>query len=155
MADAWPADFQRHLAGDGCPLCLEGRPDEVSNRIRFFASELVDGYLHLHGVQRGYAAVIWRGRHVAEPTELSEAESTAFWLDVLKVGRAMQAVYRPLKMNYVTLGNRIPHLHFLLAPRFLEGDVAPGDPIPAFNYRDFPEDEVRREVEALRALLSQ
>jgi diadenosine tetraphosphate (Ap4A) HIT family hydrolase len=89
---------------------------------------------------------------VAEPTDLTEAEATAFWLDVLRVGRAMQAVYQPLKMNNVLLGNRMPHLHCLQAPRFLEGDAAPGDPIPAFpafNYHDFPADEVRHDVAAL------
>jgi diadenosine tetraphosphate (Ap4A) HIT family hydrolase len=151
----WPPDFEQQLSGEGCVLCAEGRPEEVSGRVRFFASAQADGYLHLRGVQRGYAAVIWRGRHVAEPTDLTEAEAIAFWLDVLRVGRAMQAVYKPLKMNYVTLGNRLPHLHFLLAPRFLDSDVAPGDPIPAFNYHDFPEVDVRREAEALRALLSE
>jgi diadenosine tetraphosphate (Ap4A) HIT family hydrolase len=153
VADAWPADFRRQLSGEGCVLCAEGRPDESMGRIRFFSSEVADGYLHLHGVQHGYAAVIWRGRHVAEPTDLTEEEATAFWRDILRVGRAMQQVYQPLKMNYVLLGNRLPHLHCLLAPRFLD-DVAPGDPIPAFGYHDFPEAEVRQEVEALRRLLS-
>jgi hypothetical protein len=62
-------------------------------------------------------------------------------------------VYRPLKMNYQLLGNRIPHLHCLLAPRFWE-DVAPGDPLPGSGYIDFPEDEVRREVALLRGLLA-
>jgi hypothetical protein len=50
-------------------------------------------------------------------------------------------------------GKRIPHLHCLLAPRFWE-DVAPGDPLPGFGYVDFPEDEVRREVDLLRGLLA-
>ena len=109
----WPVNYQEQLSGIGCPTCAEGRPDEINDRIRFFSSGWSDGYLHLRGVQRGYAAVIWRGRHVAEPTELSDAEASAFWFDVLRVGRAMQAVYRPLKMNYQLLGNRIPHLHCL------------------------------------------
>jgi diadenosine tetraphosphate (Ap4A) HIT family hydrolase len=61
-----------------------------------------DGYLHLRGVQRGYAAVIWRGRYVVEPTELTQEQAVAFWFDVLQVSRAMQVVYRPLKMNYQT-----------------------------------------------------
>jgi diadenosine tetraphosphate (Ap4A) HIT family hydrolase len=150
----WLVNYQEQLSGIGCPLCAEGRPDEISDRIRFFSSEWSDGYLHLRGVQRGYAAVIWRGRHVAEPTELSDGEASAFWFDVLQIGRAMQLVYRPLKMNYQLLGNRIPHLHCLVAPRFLE-DVAPGDPLPGSGYHDFPEDAVRREVTMLRELLAQ
>lgn len=149
----WPIDYSEQLSGVSCPLCTEGRPDEAQGRIRFFASEFADGYLHLGGVQRGYAAVIWRGRHVVEPTDLSVAEATAFWFDVLRVGRAMQVVYRPLKMNYQLLGNRIAHLHWLLAPRFVD-DVAPGDPLPGSGYHPFPEAEVRREVAMLRDLLA-
>ena len=150
----WPANFREQLSGIGCPICAEGRPEEIGGRIRFFSSQWSDGYLHMRGVQQGYAAVIWRGRHVAEPTELSEVEASAFWFDVLQVGRAMQVVYCPLKMNYQLLGNRIPHLHWLVAPRFLE-DVAPGDPLPGSGYHDFPEDAVRREVAMLRQLLAQ
>ena len=149
---AWPIHYQAQLSGMGCPLCAEGRPDEIGDRIRFYASEWCDGYLHLRGIKRGYAALIWRGRHVAEPTELSDIEAAAFWFDVLRIGRAMQAVYQPLKMNYQMLGNRIPHLHCLLAPRFLD-DVAPGDPLPGSGYHDFPEADVRREVAALREWL--
>jgi diadenosine tetraphosphate (Ap4A) HIT family hydrolase len=151
---AWPPDFHEHLAGVGCPLCTEGRPDEVAGRIRFYASQYTDGYLHLHGVQRGYAALIWRGRHVVEPTNLAAVEAAAFWHDLLLVGRAMQIVYAPLKMNYQLLGNRIPHLHWLLAPRF-EDDIAPGDPLPGSGYHDFPETDVRREVAMLRDVLAE
>jgi diadenosine tetraphosphate (Ap4A) HIT family hydrolase len=150
---AWPVDYREQLSGAACRLCAEGRPDEADGRIRFFAGEWSDGYLHLRGVQRGYAAVIWRGRHAVEPTDLSEVEAMAFWSDVLRVGRAMQDVYRPLKMNYQLLGNRVAHLHCLIAPRFWE-DVAPGDPLPGSGYVEFPEAEVRREVAMLRALLA-
>ena len=90
---------------------------------------------------------------MVEPTDLSEVEASAFWFDVLRVGRAMQVAYRPLKMNYQLLGNGVPHLHWLVAPRFWE-DVAPGGPLPASEYVDFPEDEVRRDVEVLRGLLA-
>ena len=75
----WPVNFQEQLSGVGCPICAEGRPEEIDGRIRFFSSEWSDGYLHVRGVQRGYAAVIWRGRHVAEPTELLDMEASAFW----------------------------------------------------------------------------
>ncbi|MCI0727506.1 MAG: HIT domain-containing protein [Chloroflexi bacterium] len=151
---AWPLDYREQLLGAVCSLCAEGRPEEAEGRIRFFSSKWSDGYLHLRGVQRGFAAVIWRGRHVVEPTELSEEDAAAFWFDVLRVGRAMQVVYRPLKLNYQLLGNRIPHLHWLVAPRFLD-DVAPGGPLPGSGYHDFPEDAVRWEVAMLRELLTQ
>jgi diadenosine tetraphosphate (Ap4A) HIT family hydrolase len=150
----WPADYQEQLSGVTCSLCAEGRPQETTGRIRFFSSDVADGYLHLHGVQRGYTALIWRGWHVVDPTELSEAEGAAFWRDMVRVGRAMQVVYQPLKMNYQLLGNRVAHLHWLIAPRFVD-DVAPGDPLPGSGYHDFPENEVRREVARLRDALAQ
>lgn len=150
---AWPEDYREQLSGAACRICAEGRPEESQGRIRFFSSTWSDAYLHLHGVQRGYAALIWRGRHVVEPTELTHEEAVAFWLDVLQVSRAMQHVYRPLKMNYQLLGNRIPHLHWLLAPRF-EDDVAPGDPLPGHGYHVFPEGMVRQEVARLREALA-
>ncbi len=150
----WPENYHEQLSGSVCSLCAEGRPEEVDGRIRFFSSPWSDGYLHLRGIQRGYAAVIWRGRHVVEPTALAQDEAVVFWLDVLRISRAMQIVYRPLKMNYQLLGNRIAHLHWLLAPRFVD-DVAPGDPLPRHDYHDFPQDAVRREVALLREALTQ
>jgi hypothetical protein len=59
-----------------------------------------------------------------------------------------------LKINYQLLGNRYAHLHWIVAPRFVD-DVAPGDPLPGSGYHDFPEDEERREVALLRAALAQ
>ncbi len=100
MPEGWPVDYGERLAGMSCRLCAEGRPQETGSRLRFYASDLCDAYLHKRGVQRGYAAVIWRGPHAVEPTDLSEGEATLFWLEVLRVGRAMQAHYQLLKINY-------------------------------------------------------
>jgi len=35
----------------------------------------------------------------------------ASWAEVLTVARALISQYQPLKMNYETLGNSLPHLH--------------------------------------------
>ena len=93
----WPEDYREQMSSSACSLCAEGRPEETCGGIRFFSSTWSNGYLHLRGVQRSYAAVIWRGRHVVEPTELRQEEAVGFWFDVLQVSRAMQVVYRPLK----------------------------------------------------------
>jgi diadenosine tetraphosphate (Ap4A) HIT family hydrolase len=60
-----------------------------------------------------------------------------------------------VKLNYDVLGNSLPHLHTHVVPRYAD-DPRPGWPFP------FPEDEpqpieenqFRRDVEALRALLA-
>src|SRR4026207_8395 len=85
IMSTWPVNYREQLSGSACSICAEGRPEEIDGRIRFFSSMWSDGYLHLRGVQRGYAAVIWRGKHVVEPTELAQEEAVAFWFDVLQV----------------------------------------------------------------------
>jgi diadenosine tetraphosphate (Ap4A) HIT family hydrolase len=60
-------------------------------------------------IQPGYTLVIRRGRHVVEPYELTESEAAAYWQAVTTVARALAEFYRPLKMNYQTLGNTVPH----------------------------------------------
>jgi diadenosine tetraphosphate (Ap4A) HIT family hydrolase len=150
----WPASFYELRRGVGCAMCAEGRPEETRFGVRFHAGELSDAYLQRAAIQRGYTIVIWRGHHVAEPTELSEDEAARFWLEVVRVGRALEQHLEPVKMNYDFLGNSLPHLHAHLVPRYAD-DPRPEWPFP------FPEEEpppfdpavLDADVQALRALL--
>ncbi|HEY3184569.1 MAG TPA: HIT family protein [Gaiellaceae bacterium] len=151
----WPEQFYAWRRGEGCPMCAEGRPDELRYGARIFAGRVSDAYLQRAGVQRGYTIVVWRGRHVAEPTELSQDEAARYWLEVVRVAWALEKHLEPVKMNYNLLGNQLPHLHTHVLPRYAD-DPKPGWPFP------FPEDEAppideeafRADVEALRALLA-
>jgi hypothetical protein len=51
----------------------------------------------------GYCIAVWKQGHIAEPTEPADAAAAGFWLEVLRLGRALEMVYRPAKMNYQTL----------------------------------------------------
>ncbi|GEM44347.1 hypothetical protein NN4_88660 [Nocardia ninae NBRC 108245] len=110
-------------------MCLSERSDSDAFGIRIYSSKNVDAVLQRADIQRGYTLVIWRGRHVNEPFELTDAEYSEYWRDVLKVAKTLAGYYRPLKMNYETLGNSLPHLHTHLVPRYVE-DPAPGRPFP-------------------------
>jgi diadenosine tetraphosphate (Ap4A) HIT family hydrolase len=136
-------------------MCGQGRPDETQWGVRFFAGEVCDAYLQKAGMQRGYSIAIWRGRHVAEPTELDPREAAAYWLEVLRVGRALEKHLQPVKLNYELLGNSLPHLHTHVLPRYAD-DPRPGWPFP-FPDEDpppHPEDEFRADVAALQNLLT-
>jgi diadenosine tetraphosphate (Ap4A) HIT family hydrolase len=85
-------------------MCAAGRPERDTYGIRIAAGTYSDAYLQRADVQRGYTLVIWRGRHVAEPTELTDPEAQGYWLEMLRVARALQRHYQPLKLNYQVLG---------------------------------------------------
>ncbi len=156
MSTRWPEDWAALVDGRSCPLCAEDRTDDNEFGVRIQAARYSDAYLQRAAVQRGYSIVVWRGRHVVEPTDLESHEAAEYWLEVLRVARALQRYYQPLKMNYETLGNILPHLHTHLVPRYAEDDPAPGRPFPflADERPNLPEEVVQREAAALRALLS-
>lgn len=150
----WPQSFYELRDGRGCPMCEQGRPEETPYGVRFFAGSVSDAYLQKANTQRGYSIVVWRGRHVAEPTELSPEEASAYWLELLRAARALETHFQPVKTNYNVLGNSLPHMHTHVIPRYAD-DPRPGWPFP------FPEDDpepiaesvLRADVEALRKLV--
>jgi diadenosine tetraphosphate (Ap4A) HIT family hydrolase len=133
-------------------MCAQGRPEETEHGARFFAGEVADAYLQKERIQRGYSVVIWRGRHVAEPTELSDEEAQQYWLDLLEAGRRLERHLLPVKVNYDILGNSLPHLHAHVIPRYAD-DPRPGWPFP-FPDGDpgqVDEAEFRADLEVLRS----
>ncbi|MFB6839074.1 HIT family protein [Streptomyces sp. NPDC056361] len=129
----WPATFIRHRSGDGCPMCTNDyTADDIGWGVLLRHGEVANAYLWRSGRVRGYCVLIHRGSpHVAEPTELPDAEAAAYWRDTLALGKALTTFYEPVKMNYSTLGNVVPHLHSHVCPRYAgESDPAPGGPLP-------------------------
>jgi diadenosine tetraphosphate (Ap4A) HIT family hydrolase len=149
----WPPTFYELRQGHGCEACAQGRPDQTPIGIRFFAGAVSDAYLRRAAIQRGYTIVVWRGRHVAEPTELSDEEASAYWREVLHVARALEKHLKPVKVNYNVLGNALPHLHTHIVPRYAV-DPKPGwpFPFPDGEVADFDEAELHADVDALLRL---
>lgn len=129
MTASWPADWTDRISGSRCEMCESPRVDEDDYGIRIHATDTTDAVLQRAAIQPGYTLVIWRGRYVVEPFELTPAESASYWQTVLVVAQALAEHYKPLKMNYETLGNTVPHLHTHLLPRFTD-EPAPGRPFP-------------------------
>ena len=120
--------------------------------VRIYAGDVSDAYLARRAFARGYAVVIWRGRHVVEPHHLYAQEAVNFHLEVLRVGAAIEQHFQPLKINYMTLGNGVPHLHTHVTARYWD-DPAPGGPLPDGPAYEVPPDLLAADAAALRLLL--
>ena len=158
-ARTWDADWEARRSGRACPMCAEGRPDESHGNSRIFAGGVADAYLVRDDVgQPGYTIVIWRGPHVADPTELSDDDAARYFAEVLVVARALEAHYRPAKLNLEMLGNSVPHLHTHVIPRYVTDD-SPGQPaslmrLPETRRPPIARATFERDVAALRSALA-
>ena len=96
--------------------------------------------------------MVFRGRHAASLAELSTDELAAYWNDVQDVGRAIERVFNPCHVNYMLLGNIVPHLHVHVVPRYLD-DVAPERPLPWEPF-EVPQEALAEQFQRLREATS-
>ena len=152
---AWPADWAQRLAGRDCSMCATlGQGD---NDFVVAVAELPFAEVGLERRSRlpGYCVVVWRRGHVAEPVDLSPTDAAGYWTDVLDVGRAVRDEFQPVKLNFLTLGNYVPHLHTHVVPRYVD-DPAPGRPLvwdTIFADEPIAESTLRSQAAALRSRL--
>ena len=67
----------------------------------------------------GYCVLVSR-RHATELSGLGDAERRAYLDEMCLLARAVEAAYRPHKLNYELLGNQVPHLHWHVFPRYAD-----------------------------------
>ena len=104
--------FQRRKAGSDCPMCPDSEDADV-------VAILSSGRVHLKNdaAYRGYCILVFH-RHAVELYDLSSKERTQWTEDLARIGRAIEDVCRPAKLNLSMLGNLVPHLHCHLMPRY-------------------------------------
>lgn len=77
-------------------------------------------FLFKEQTYRGRCLVAYDG-HVDDLNELSDEQRDAFMADVARVTRAMKAAFNPEKINYGAYSDKLSHLHFHLAPKYVGG----------------------------------
>jgi diadenosine tetraphosphate (Ap4A) HIT family hydrolase len=134
-------------------MCAADGREDNGFGLRFVEGRVSNAYLQRAAIQPGYTVVVWTRPHVVEPTKLVASDAAAYWADVLRAGRAIEAHFKPVKMNYETQGNALPHLHTHVIPRYAD-DPRPGKPFPFPEATPglIPEDEFGSTVESLRRL---
>ena len=88
--------------------------------IEIAALKVSRAFLFKEQTYRGRCLVAYNG-HVTDLNELSDEERNAFMDDVVRVTRAMQRVFNPEKINYGAYSDKLSHLHFHLAPKYIDG----------------------------------
>jgi diadenosine tetraphosphate (Ap4A) HIT family hydrolase len=152
----WPDDWADRMAGKGCPMCATLGKGDNDFAVEVFTGDVADVYLERRSRLPGYCIVIWKHGHVAEPADLPAEQASRYWAEVLATGRAVRTRFSPVKLNYFTLGNQVPHLHTHVLPRYRD-DPAPGGPIgwqDIFSPDPVSDAELHAQAADLRALLT-
>jgi len=109
------------LMNKPCPICAKisllkkgGHPDLVRE---FKQSFLIMGF-NQHF--RGYAILLLK-RHLREPHQLPPAARRQLFDELMKAGNAVWRCFKPWKLNYASLGNEVPHVHWHIIPRYRKG----------------------------------
>lgn len=94
-----------------CPLCASHGGEVVwrNDALRVVLPEEPD--------YPGFTRVIWN-RHVAEMTDLREADRGLLMDAVWMVEQAQRSALAPDKVNLASFGNMVAHLHWHIIPRW-------------------------------------
>ena len=95
-------------------------------------------YVHDDQFFTGWTVLVLK-RHATELFDLTPDERARMMDDIVRVAAALQALYRPRKINYECLGNQVPHVHWHLVPR-LADDPAPRDAVWTVEHTPRPLD---------------
>jgi len=99
--DLLPEEGQLIWRGDDCRVILVNDPDLP-----------------------GFCRVIWN-HHVSEMTDLNYGEREHLMALVFAVEDAVRHVMHPDKINIAALGNRVPHIHWHIIPRYQDDAFFP------------------------------
>lgn len=110
-------DWESLIAGQGCPMCL---PQAEADAFGITVAELDVSTLRVIRDQTyyGYCVMRFNKRHVTGIEHLSSSEYASFMQDLKRSAAAISKAVNPDLMNYATLGNVIPHLHYHIIPRY-------------------------------------
>jgi diadenosine tetraphosphate (Ap4A) HIT family hydrolase len=95
-----------------CPLCTTDGGLVVARTSQFRVVRVLDEPAH-----PAFYRVIWN-THVAEFSDLSDADRHACMDAVAAVERVLREQLSPTKVNLAALGNMVPHLHWHVIARF-------------------------------------
>lgn len=101
-----------------CAYCMEGELVEKFG-IKICELETSKVYLFKEQSHKGRVIVAHK-RHIGDMTVLTPEERAAYFEDIATVSNALQAAFKPNKVNYGAYGDTGCHLHFHLVPKYTD-----------------------------------
>ena len=111
MPHRHPFAHWRPAAGAACELCREPGGVPVADAARWRVVRVDDAAFP------AFYRLVWNA-HVAEFTDLGDADRAACIDAVVRIERALRAALAPTKVNLASFGNVVPHLHWHVIARF-------------------------------------
>lgn len=104
------------------PECLYCSRNQLQKDLMIEICDLSASTLFLFKEQtyRGRCVVAYK-EHANQLFELSEQDRNAFMADVVKVSKAINTAFEPVKINMGAFSDKLQHLHFHLAPKYVDG----------------------------------
>jgi diadenosine tetraphosphate (Ap4A) HIT family hydrolase len=104
------------------PDCLYCSRNQLQHDLMIEICDLSASTLFLFKEQtyKGRCLVAYKD-HVNQLFELSDEDRNAFMADVAKVCNAIDSTFQPVKINMGAYSDKLQHLHFHLAPKYVDG----------------------------------
>ena len=101
-----------------CPFCEQlGRIADLPADELIWQSPTAIALLGPWQYYHGYCILVARG-HATELHHLPAEERNGYVGELCRLAAALEAEFRPRKLNYEILGNQVAHLHWHLFPRY-------------------------------------
>jgi diadenosine tetraphosphate (Ap4A) HIT family hydrolase len=152
---AWFADgeWEQMCSGATCPLCADAYLP--TNPHSDLVAELSMSYVRLakNQTHAGYMIVVLK-YHAVELHDLPLVDRSAFADDVARVGRSVERLFGPVKLDTLIMGHLCPHGHCHVYPRYHHDD-----PRKLINVQEgdvsLSEGEARERIAQIRLELAQ
>ena len=103
-----------------CMYCM--RDSRVSDLMLEIAELRVSTfYFFREQTHPGRCIIAFNRGHKGEIFELTEEERKDLIDDLAKASNAVQKVFNPDKINYASFGDKGPHIHFHIVPKYRDG----------------------------------
>lgn len=118
---------------ENCRFCevMQNRINDISFIIGLKASYVFLNYNQSH---IGRSLLVLKKHYICMekvPSKLREN----FWQDLMTLHSSLLVTFNPVKINLALLGNKYPHLHWHLIPRYKEEDNINAPPWPNSKLR--------------------